>query len=93
MTTTTHTHTGCRPHVGHVHSGSRLHGHRIPKAGVRHALAGGPARFTALCGETVALGSRYDDFGYEVAPNVRPVSDENARPVTCKRCLRKLAGK
>jgi hypothetical protein len=83
MTTTTHTHTGCRPHVGHVHSGSRLHGHRIPKAGVRHALAGGPARFTA----------RYDDFGYEVAPNVRPVSDENARPVTCKRCLRKLAGK
>ena len=82
-----HTHTGCRPYVGHVHSGSKLWGHRLPKAGRRHALVGGPTVFTALCGESVVL-ERRDEFGYEVTPNVRPVTDPDALPVTCRRCLK-----
>jgi hypothetical protein len=79
-----HTHVGCRSHVGHVHSGAKLWGHRIPKAGRRHALNGGPVLFVSLCGEKVRLETR-DDFGEPVAPNVVPTGE-----VTCKRCLRLL---
>lgn len=82
---TTHTHTGYRSHVGHVHCGAKLWGHRIPKAGRTHALTGGPMRFVTLCGETVDL-CRYD-FGEPLRPNVRPVGDSEVAPVTCKRCL------
>jgi hypothetical protein len=86
----THTHIGCREHVGYVHCGSRLWGHHLPRPGKRHALNGGPARFTALCGEAVTLGRRFDEWGEEAPPNVRPVTDPDARPVTCKRCLRAI---
>lgn len=90
----THTHVGCRPHVGHVghvHCGAKLWGHRIPKAGRRHALNGGPTVFTAICGEKVVL-EQYDDFGFRIEEpnNVRPVDHPEARPVTCKRCLRRM---
>lgn len=88
----THTHVGSRSHVGHVHSGARLWGHRSPKAGRRHALNGGPVRFTALCGKTVALKTK-NDFGEPAVPNVRAVSDPESRAVTCKRCLRLMAGR
>ncbi len=85
-----HTHVGYRPHVGAVHAGSRLHGHRLPNPGKRHALTGGPASFVSACGESVVLRRRFDDYGEEVAPNVVPVADANL--VTCKRCLRAMGG-
>lgn len=84
-----YTHVGCRPSTGYQHCGSRLWGHRIPKAGRRHALTGGPDRFAGLCGEAVLL-VRYTEWGEPATPNVRPVTDPDARPVTCKRCLRLL---
>ncbi len=89
----THTHVGCKAHVGHVHCGAKLWGHRIPKSGRHHALTGGPVVFTALCGEKVAVESEYDDFGFrrEGGPtNVRPVDHPDAMTVTCARCLRRL---
>ena len=86
---TTYTHVGYRHHVGYVHCGWRLYSHRMPKAGRRHALNGGPEQFQSLCGEAVRL-RRHNEFGDEVVPNVYPVGDPDARTVTCKRCLRKI---
>jgi hypothetical protein len=83
----TFTHVGHRLHVGHIHSGAKLWGHRLPRTGQRHALNGGPTHFTALCGEAVSL-HRYTEFGEDAIPNVRPVTDAEAGRITCKRCLR-----
>jgi hypothetical protein len=93
---TTHTHVGCRAHTGYTHHG-RLSGHTEPRPGVRHALnrSPRPARgylpdYVSLCGEGVHARLA-DEFGGPVVPNVRPVGDPEARPVTCKRCLRLMA--
>ena len=86
-----HTHTGYRTDTGHSHSGSRLHGHRLASPGRTHALTGGSARFTALCGETVDAGPQCDDYGTPIRPNVRECGDPAALAVTCRRCLKLLS--
>jgi hypothetical protein len=88
----TYTHTGRRSEVGYRPCGARLHGHHLRTAGKRHALNGGPARFEALCGEAVTLDRQFDEWGDERPPNVRGVEDPGAGAVTCRRCLRALAG-
>jgi hypothetical protein len=86
-----YTHAGCRSHVGHVPSGAKLWTRRIPRAGQRHALNGGPRLFIALCGETVHLERAFNEWGDPAAPNVRPATDPEARAATCRKCLRILA--
>jgi len=87
-----YTHVGCRPHVGHVHCGAKLWGHRAPKAGRRHALNGGPKVFVGLCGARVTA-DEYDDFGFrrERGPDNVSACGPAAPAVTCKRCLRLIA--
>lgn len=85
----THTHTGYRPHVGHVHCGSRLHGHRLPKEGATHALTDGPVELTALCGERVAADT-HDEFGFRIEGGPKNVKPVGVLAVTCRRCLRIL---
>jgi len=86
----THTHAGCRSQVGYVHSGAKLWGHRIPREGEVHALNGGPDHFRALCGKEVYL-QRFNEWGEEATPNVRPIDHPEAAKVTCKRCLALIA--
>lgn len=45
-------------------------------------------------GYTILLKNGYDDFGFSIEEpnNVRPVGLPEARPVTCKRCLRRKGG-
>jgi hypothetical protein len=85
-----YTHVGNRSHVGHVHSGSRLHGHRIPKAGRTHALTGGPVCFVSLCGEKVTADV-HDEYGFRIEGGPRNVKPAEDLEVTCKRCLRLVA--
>jgi hypothetical protein len=87
---TTYTHVGHRPHVGYVHSGSRLHGHRTPNAGRLHALNGGPVHFVSLCGEKVDAQT-HDEFGFRFESGPKNVAAAASAKVTCKRCLRLIA--
>ncbi|HVL12904.1 MAG TPA: hypothetical protein VM529_10085 [Gemmata sp.] len=89
----TFSHTGRRPQVGYSNRG-KLFGHDVPKAGRVHALnVGGFRGFTALCGEQVEPAAAFTEYGDEIAPecrSVRPGAD--AGRVTCKRCVKILAG-
>ena len=58
-----YTHVGCKANVGYTHHGSRLFGHGAPRPGRRHALNGGPDRFTSLCGEAVEADT-HDQYGF-----------------------------
>lgn len=89
-----HTHVGCKAHVGsyQVDGGLNWERNHDPRPGRRHALTGGPDEFRSLCGEWVLLRDK-DMYGDPIVPNVRPVGDVEARPVTCKRCLRLLGGR
>jgi hypothetical protein len=83
------THVGAPSHVGLMHCGVRLQSHRLPKASRRHALNGGPQKFTALCGKIVELRT-HDANGLTMLPNVRPAGHPETKPVTCYRCLQKI---
>ena len=89
MKETTHTHIGHRKESGsecqHIRSGRRNLGD-----GQIHALNatdGCDRWYAALCGVRVS-NERTDMYGDPIAPNVSPISEVNARRVTCARCSR-----
>ena len=82
-----YTHVGCKANVGYTHHGSRLFGHGAPRPGRRHALNGGPDRFTSLCGEAVEADT-HDQYGFrrEGGPANVAAAGPGAPAVTCTRC-------
>ncbi len=86
-----HTHTGARPNIAYVTRG-RMFGHSDARPGKVHALLAVGRDYVALCGERVK--GRYEDDwnGDPITGHVLPAEDAGARKVTCKRCLRVIAG-